>query len=163
MRMPCLIPCFLQLPRFQSILPCGTCSTAESCYHHTVKSCIAFRLQRCSMHECACLQHLPSTISTSGQLYHTDSSFVMQAAVSAAAAAVLRNHEASPQDLEAAAAASPDQNAQQVLSDCVRALCQWRDDVARHEDEGTACWPSPFGSLWRLPYGATPTFSCCLL
>lgn len=61
----------------------------------------------------------------------------MQAAVSTAAAAVLRNHVASPGDLEAAAAAVPEREAQQVIADCVRALCQWRDDVARHEDEGT--------------------------
>ena len=76
--------------------------------------------------------------------YHTDSSFVMQAAVSAAAAAVLRNHVVSLQDLEAVAAAFPEREAQQVVSDCVRALCHWRDNVARHEDEGTVCWSSPW-------------------
>ena len=67
-----------------------------------------------------------------------DLPIVVQAAVSAAAAAVLRCHVALSQDVEAAAAAFPEREARQVLSDCVRALCQWRDDVARHGDEGTA-------------------------
>lgn len=62
--------------------------------------------------------------------------YVMQAAVSAAAAAVLRHHAASPQQLEAAAVAFPEREPQQIVCDCVRALCQWRDDVAREEDEG---------------------------
>ena len=61
---------------------------------------------------------------------------VMQAAVSAAASAVLRNYAATPQDLESTAAIIPGRDPQQVITDCVYALCQWRDDVARREDEG---------------------------
>lgn len=66
----------------------------------------------------------------------TATCFVMQAAVSAAAATVLRNYAASPQDLENTAAVMPGRDPQQVRIDCVYALCQWRDDVARREDEG---------------------------
>ncbi len=80
----------------------------------------------------------------------------LQAAASAAAATVLRNHAASPSTLADISLELPDQNPQQVLTDCVHALCQWRDDVARQEDEGLQ--PSRLMVLFALICMALP---CC--
>ncbi len=60
----------------------------------------------------------------------------LQAAVAAATASVLRNHVASPAALEDIAMNLPGRDPQQVVTECVHALCQWRDDVARDKDEG---------------------------
>ncbi|KAL0022097.1 hypothetical protein WJX79_008401 [Trebouxia sp. C0005] len=66
-------------------------------------------------------------------LYHKPQS---QASVAAATATVLRNHVASPADLADIAMKLPGRDLHQVVTDCVHALCQWRDDVARDKDEG---------------------------
>ncbi len=63
----------------------------------------------------------------------------LQAAVAAATATVLRNHVASPAVLADNAMNLPGRDPQQVVTDCVHALCQWRDDVARDKDEGWYC------------------------
>jgi hypothetical protein len=60
----------------------------------------------------------------------------LQAAVTAATATVLRNHVASPAVLADIAMNLPGRDRQQVVTECVHALCQWRDDVARDKDEG---------------------------
>ncbi len=60
----------------------------------------------------------------------------LQAAVAAATASVLRNHVASPADLADIAKRLPGRDPQQIVTECVHALCQWRDGVARDEDEG---------------------------
>ena len=61
---------------------------------------------------------------------------LLQAAASAAAATVLRSHAASPSALAQISAELPERDPQQVVAECVRALCHWRDAVAREEDEG---------------------------
>ena len=63
----------------------------------------------------------------------------LQAAVAAATASVLRNHVASPADLADIAKKLPGRDSQQIVTECVHALCQWRDGVARDEDEGWYC------------------------
>ena len=60
----------------------------------------------------------------------------LQATVSAAAATVLRSHVAAPSALAEISKELPGRDPQQIVTECVRALCQWRDHVARQEDEG---------------------------
>lgn len=66
-------------------------------------------------------------------LYHKPQS---QAAASASAANVLRSHAVPPSMLERISADLPDSDPQQTVANSVHALCQWRDDTARQEDEG---------------------------
>ena len=60
-----------------------------------------------------------------------------QAAASASAANVLRSHAVPPSMLERISADLPDSDPQQTVANSVHAMCQWRDDTARQEDEGT--------------------------
>lgn len=60
----------------------------------------------------------------------------MQAAAASAASAILRKKGISPHALDNLSQRYPDRPAQQVMSDNLHALCAWRDQAAREEDEG---------------------------
>ena len=61
----------------------------------------------------------------------------LQATASAAAANVLRNHAVPPSVLQRIGTDLLESDPQQIVANCVHALCQWRDDTARQADEGT--------------------------
>ncbi|KAL0050003.1 hypothetical protein WJX82_002589 [Trebouxia sp. C0006] len=91
-------------------------------------------------------------------LYHKPQS---QAAVAAATATVLRNHVASPADLADIAVNLPGRDPQQVVTECVHSLCQWRDDVGRDKDEGLQA-VLPDGILMAVA-AARPSTSSALM
>ena len=73
-----------------------------------------------------------------------------QAAASAAAATVLRSHVAPPSLLAEISKELPGRDPQQIVTECVRVLCQWRDHVARQEDAGVYLLCCDFTCHWRL-------------
>lgn len=88
-----------------------------------------------------------------------DDECYMQAAAASAAATLLRKRAIPSNSLAHISKQYPDRPAQQVVSDNIHALCSWRDQTAREEDEGNlpvACLCSPDHATHQLRANQDP-------